>query len=70
MDKIRKDVDSRFLTSFEKYEKEVSKILSENKSVIASQVVQEELSKQNTRISIAFEKDSLELSSQYNKLFG
>ena len=69
MEKLKKNIDPRFLEQFELYNKEVSALLSENLSVVASKVVQEELVKQNARIARAFEKDSNRLANQYNRIF-
>ena len=65
MDSIRKEVDPRFLASFEKYEEEVSRILSENMSVISSEIVQEELSRQNNRVEMRLKLDWEKINDAY-----
>ncbi len=69
MEAIKKDIDPRFLESFKKYETEVSSLLSDNLSVVASREVQWELATQNARIKMAFEKDSIKLSNEYTRIF-
>lgn len=69
MAQIEKDVDPKFLDMFKNYESRVSKLLSENLSVVGSKVVQEELTKQNTGVSMAFKKDSMKLSDAYKNIF-
>jgi len=70
MAQIEKDVDPRFLDMFKEYEQKVSNLLSENLSVVASRVVQEELTKQNTRIQMKFNADSMKIEDAYTKMFG
>jgi cysteinyl-tRNA synthetase len=69
MAQIEKDVDPRFLEMFKEYEHRVSDLLSENLSVVASKVVQEELATQNTRIQMKFEADSIRINKKYKDMF-
>jgi len=69
MAQIEKDIDPRFLAMFKDYELRVSRLLSENLSVVASRVVQEELTVQNARIATAFENDSMKISKSYSEIF-
>jgi hypothetical protein len=69
MAQIEKNVDPRFLAMFKDYEARVSKLLSENLTVVANQVVQEELARQNTRIQMKFEADSLSINNKYKDIF-
>jgi len=70
MAQIEKDVDPRFLDMFKEYELRVSNLLSENISVVASRVVQEELTRQNSRIQMKFNADSMKIEDAYTKMFG
>ena len=69
MDKIRADIDPRFIEQFHSYEKKVASILSENLSVISSWIVQEELSRQNARINSKFKLGREKIKNEYEKLF-
>ncbi len=69
MAQIEKNIDPRFLSMFKDYEARVSRLLSENLSVVASKVVQEELTRQNARVIGAFERNSIKLEDSYNKIF-
>ncbi len=69
MDKIRADIDPRFIEQFKSYEEKVASILSENLSVISSWVVQDELSRQNAIINSKFSLDGEKIKNEYEKLF-
>jgi len=69
MDKIRADIDPRFLEQFQSYEEKVASILLENLPVISSWIVQEELSRQNARINSKFGLDWEKIKNEYEKLF-
>lgn len=65
MERLRAQVDPRFLEQFDNYANQVSSLLSENVTVASHPIVQKEVARQNSRVLKAMSKDAEVLNRKY-----
>lgn len=69
MASLSSQVDERFLKQFQRYEAEVSALLSENIAIVDDIEVQEAIASENTRIEFVFKNDTEKLARKYRSIF-